>query len=127
MYRLHEDVEVQGVYNELMDMTAEEARNEMISRIRMMTSGERADTVVYLYELDIIDRDRFRELLGIEEKSYNERAGLDVRKRSAADSDDVDTAVLIKPGILCRCEGVFDILRQTLDLYRNAVIRGVHN
>ena len=39
MYRLHEDVEVQGVYNELMDKTAEEARNEMISRIRMMTSG----------------------------------------------------------------------------------------
>ena len=73
MYRLHEDIEVQGVYNEQMDMTAEEARNEMISRIRMMTSGERADAVVYLYELDIIDRDRFRELLGIEEKSYNER------------------------------------------------------
>ena len=31
------------------------------------------EVVVYLYELDIIDRDRFRELLGIEEKSYNER------------------------------------------------------
>ena len=45
MYRLHEDVEVQGAYNELMDMTAEEARNEMISRIRMMTSGERAEEV----------------------------------------------------------------------------------
>lgn len=73
MYRLLEDVEVQGVYNELMDMTAEETRNDMISRIRMMTSGERADAVVYLYELDIIDRGRFRELLGIEEKAYNER------------------------------------------------------
>lgn len=73
MYRLHEDVEVQGVYNELMDMTAEETRNDMISRIRMMTSGERADAVVYLYELDIIDRGRFRDLLGIEEKTYNER------------------------------------------------------
>jgi len=73
MYRLHEDVEVQGVYNELMDMTAEETKNDMISRIRMMTSGERADAVVYLYELDIIDRGRFRELLGIEEKTYNER------------------------------------------------------
>lgn len=69
MYRLHEDVEVQGVYNELMDMTAEEARNEMISRIRMMTSGERAEFAVELYEMDLIDRKYARELLGISEES----------------------------------------------------------
>ena len=73
MYRLHEDVEVQGVYNELMDMTAEEARNEMISRIRMMTSGERAEFAVELYEMDLIDRKYARELLGISEEEYLQR------------------------------------------------------
>ena len=73
MYRLHEDIEVQGVYNELMDMTAEEARNEMISRIRMMTSGERAEFAVELYEMDLIDRKYARELLGINEEEYLQR------------------------------------------------------
>ena len=72
MYRLHEDVEVQGVYNEL-DMTTEEARNEMISRIRMMTSGERAEFAVELYEMDLIDRKYARELLGISEEEYLQR------------------------------------------------------
>ena len=76
MYRLHEDVEVQGVYNELMDMTAEEARNEMISRIRMMTSGERAEFAVELYEMDLIDRKYARELLGISEEEYLQRTML---------------------------------------------------
>ena len=73
MYRLHADVEVQGVYNELMDMPAEEARNEMISRIRMMTSGERAEVAVELYEMDLIDRKYARELLGISEEEYLQR------------------------------------------------------
>ena len=73
MYRLHEDVEVQGVYNELMDMTAEEARNEMISRIRMMTSGERAEFAVELYEMDLIDRKYARELLGIIQRAVGDR------------------------------------------------------
>ena len=72
MYRLHEDVEVQGVYNEL-DMTTEEARNEMISRIRMMTSGERAEFAIELYEMDLIDRKYARELLGISEEEYLQR------------------------------------------------------
>ena len=73
MYRLQEDVEVQGVYNELMDMTAEEARTEMISRIRMMTSGERAEFAVELYEMDLVDRKYARELLGISEEEYLQR------------------------------------------------------
>ena len=56
-----------------MDMTAEEARNEMISRIRMMTSGERAEFAVELYEMDFIDRKYARELLGISEEEYLQR------------------------------------------------------
>ena len=56
-----------------MDMTTEEARNEMISRIRMMTSGERAEFAVELYEMDLIDRKYARELLGISEEEYLQR------------------------------------------------------
>ena len=56
-----------------MDMTAEEARNEMISRIRMMTSGERAEFAVELYEMDLVDRKYARELLGISEEEYLQR------------------------------------------------------
>ena len=54
-------------------MTAEEARNEMISRIRMMTSGERAECAVELYEMNLIDRKYARELLGISEEEYLQR------------------------------------------------------
>lgn len=54
-------------------MTTEEARNEMISRIRMMTSGERAEFAVELYEMDLIDRKYARELLGISEEEYLQR------------------------------------------------------
>ena len=39
----------------------------------MMTSGERAEFAVELYEMDLIDRKYARELLGISEEEYLQR------------------------------------------------------
>ena len=54
-------------------MTTEEIKNELVSRFRLMTPDERADALVDLYSMNIIDRPRALELLGITKDEYIER------------------------------------------------------
>ena len=45
----------------------------MIDYIRMSTREEREQMIVNLYEMDLIDRRRVRELIGIDEFAFDEK------------------------------------------------------
>lgn len=59
-------------------MTTEEIRKELTSRFMMMNPAERADAVVELYSMNIIDKARALELLGITRDEYLESMVLGV-------------------------------------------------
>ena len=46
---------------EFGNMTTDEVKNILVSRVRLMGAGERAEFVCELYGMDIIDRERFRD------------------------------------------------------------------
>ena len=54
-------------------MATNKLREELIEKLRCMSSEERAEFAVELYEMDIIDRKYARELLGISEEEYLQR------------------------------------------------------
>ena len=54
-------------------MATNKLREELIEKLRCMSSEERAEFAVELYEMDIIDRKYARELLGISEEDYLQR------------------------------------------------------
>lgn len=54
-------------------MTTEELKNELVTRLRFMDSEDRAECISELYGMDIIDRKRARELLGIDEQDFIKR------------------------------------------------------
>lgn len=54
-------------------MTTEELKNELVTKFRFMDSEERAECILELYGMDIIDRKRARELLGIDEQDFIKR------------------------------------------------------
>ena len=54
-------------------MATNKLREELIETLRCMSSEERAEFAVELYEMDLIDRKYARELLGISEEEYLQR------------------------------------------------------
>ena len=54
-------------------MATNKLREELIEKLRCMSSEERAEFAVELYEMDLIDRKYARELLGISEEEYVQR------------------------------------------------------
>ena len=54
-------------------MATNKLREELIEKLRCMSSEERAEFAVELYEMDLIDRKYGRELLGISEEEYLQR------------------------------------------------------
>ena len=54
-------------------MATNKLREELIEKLRCMSSEERAEVAVELYEMDLIDRKYARELLGISEEEYLQR------------------------------------------------------
>ena len=54
-------------------METNKLREEFIEKLRCMSSEERAEFAVELYEMDLIDRKYARELLGISEEEYLQR------------------------------------------------------
>ena len=54
-------------------MTTDEIKNELVTRLKFMDSKERAECISELYGMDIIDRKRARELLGIDEQDFIKR------------------------------------------------------
>ena len=54
-------------------MATNKLREELIEKLRCMSSEERAEFAVELYEMDLIDREYARELLGISEEEYLQR------------------------------------------------------
>lgn len=54
-------------------METNKLREELIEKLRCMSSEERAEFAVELYEMDLIDRKYARELLGISEEEYLQR------------------------------------------------------
>ena len=54
-------------------MATNKLREELIEKLRCMSSEERAEFAVELYEMDLIDRKYARELLGISEEDYLQR------------------------------------------------------
>ena len=54
-------------------MATNKLREELIEKLRCMSSEERAEFAVELYEMDLIDRKYARELLGINEEEYLQR------------------------------------------------------
>ena len=54
-------------------MATNKLREELIEKLRCMSSEERAEFAVELYEMDLIDRKYARELLGISEEEYLQR------------------------------------------------------
>ena len=55
-------------------MNVDDIRNIVTSRLKMMSSEERAQAACELYGMNIIDRKDARKLLGINENEYLERA-----------------------------------------------------
>ena len=51
-------------------MATNKLREELIEKLRCMSSEESAEFAVELYEMDLIDRKYARELLGISEEEY---------------------------------------------------------
>ena len=54
-------------------MATNKLREELIEKLRCMSSEERAEFAVELYEMDLIDRKYARELRGISEEEYLQR------------------------------------------------------
>ena len=54
-------------------MATNKLREELIEKLRCMSSEVRAEFAVELYEMDLIDRKYARELLGISEEEYLQR------------------------------------------------------
>ena len=54
-------------------MATNKLREELIEKLRCMSSEERAEFAVELYEMDLIDRKYARELQGISEEEYLQR------------------------------------------------------
>lgn len=54
-------------------MTAQEARNMITSRLRLMDFEARAEVACELYDMDVVDRKKARMLLGINEEAFQER------------------------------------------------------
>ena len=54
-------------------MATNKLREELIEKLRCMSSEVRAEFAVELYEMDLIDRKYARELLGISEEEYLHR------------------------------------------------------
>ena len=54
-------------------MATNKLREELIEKLRCMSSEERAEFAVELYEMDLIDRKYARELPGISEEEYLQR------------------------------------------------------
>ena len=54
-------------------MATNKLREELIEKLRCMSSEVRAEFAVELYEMDLIDRKYARELLGISEEEYVQR------------------------------------------------------
>ena len=54
-------------------MATNKLREELIEKLRCMSSEESAEFAVELYEMDLIDRKYARELLGISEEEYLQR------------------------------------------------------
>ena len=54
-------------------MATNKLREELIEKLRCMSSEVRAEFAVELYEMDLIDRKYARELLGINEEDYLQR------------------------------------------------------
>ena len=54
-------------------MATNKLREELIEKLRCMSSEERAAFALELYEMDLIDRKYARELLGINEEEYLQR------------------------------------------------------
>ena len=54
-------------------MATNKLREELIEKLRCMSSEERAEFAVELYEMDLIDRKYARELLGISEEENLQR------------------------------------------------------
>ena len=54
-------------------MATNKLREELIEKLRCMSSEVRAEFAVELYEMDLIDRKYARELLGISEEDYLQR------------------------------------------------------
>ena len=54
-------------------MVTNKLREGLIEKLRCMSSEERAEFAVELYEMDLIDRKYARELLGISEEEYLQR------------------------------------------------------
>ena len=54
-------------------MATNKLREGLIEKLRCMSSEERAEFAVELYEMDLIDRKYARELLGINEEEYLQR------------------------------------------------------
>ena len=54
-------------------MATNKLREELIEKLRYMSSEERAEFAVELYEMDLIDRKYARELRGISEEEYLQR------------------------------------------------------
>lgn len=54
-------------------MATNKLREELIEKLRCMSSEERAEFAVELYEMDLIDRKYARELLGISGEEYLQR------------------------------------------------------
>lgn len=58
---------------EFDNITTDEVKNILVSRVRLMGAEERAEFVCELYGMDIIDRKKFREMLGISEDEFLKR------------------------------------------------------
>ena len=54
-------------------MDADEIKDVLVSRLRFLEAEERAEAACELYCMDIIDRKKARELLGISEDEYLKR------------------------------------------------------
>ena len=54
-------------------MATNKLREELIEKLRCMSSEVRAEFAVELYEMDLVDRKYARELLGISEEEYLQR------------------------------------------------------
>lgn len=52
-------------------------KNELATRLRFMDSQERVECISELYGMDIIDRKRAREIIGIDEQDYLKRVIFD--------------------------------------------------
>lgn len=55
-------------------MTTGDVKKMIMSKLHLMDAAERADFILELYTMDLVDREDARRLLGISEDEYLERA-----------------------------------------------------